>query len=177
MYCRHPGSLRCTRSSLFHLDSRHRSRRSFGLAGFSPAARGFGSNGDRADVAGTGREDQTERGGTNYVGSNSEGVGTSGRGACPRQNSCQSAKLIRVSRANSDIPLDSCLNAKISQLVITKNNRLEFSEYSWHFFRPRCCKIEVLRAITSKKGPEKISTYGVRLGQFAVCPKPIGHLQ
>ena len=105
MYCRHPGSHRCTRSSLFHLDSRHRSRRSFGLAGFSPAARGFGSNGDRVDGAGTGREDHTDRGRTNYVGSNSEGIGTSGRGACPRQNSCQSAKLIRVSRANSDIPI------------------------------------------------------------------------
>ena len=104
MYCRHPGSLRCTRSSLFHLDSRHRSRRSFGLAGFSPAAKGFRSNGDRADDAGTGREDQTNRCGTNYFGSNSESIGTSGRGACPRQNSCQSAKLIGVSRANSDIP-------------------------------------------------------------------------
>ncbi len=79
-------------------------RRSFGLAGFSPAARGLESNGDRADGAGTGREDQTDRGGRNYVGSNSQGIGTSGRGACPRQNSCQSAKLIRVSRPNSDIP-------------------------------------------------------------------------
>ena len=63
----------------------------------SPAARGFGSNGDRADDAGTGREDQTNRRGTNYIGSNSESIGTTGRGARPRQNSCQSAKLIRVS--------------------------------------------------------------------------------
>jgi hypothetical protein len=39
-----------------------------------------------------------------YVGSNSKGIGTSGRGACPRQNSCQSAKLIRVNRVNSDPP-------------------------------------------------------------------------
>jgi hypothetical protein len=72
---------------------------------FRRRATGFGSNGDRVDGAGTGREDQTDRGRTNYVGSNSEGTGTSGRGACPRQNSCQSAKLIRVSRANSDIPI------------------------------------------------------------------------
>jgi hypothetical protein len=104
LYCRHPRSLRCTRSSLFHLHSQHRSGRSYGLAGFSPAARGFGSNGDRANGAGTGRQDQTDRGGTNCVGSNSEGIGTSGRGACPGQDSCQGAKLIRVSRANSDIP-------------------------------------------------------------------------
>jgi hypothetical protein len=31
-------------------------------------------------------------------------------GACPRQNSCQSAKLIRVSRANSDIPIPPSKN-------------------------------------------------------------------
>ena len=61
-------------------------------------------DGDRVDGAGTGRQDQTDRGGTNCVGSNSEGIGTSGRGACPGQDSCQSAKLIRVSCANSDIP-------------------------------------------------------------------------
>jgi len=38
-----------TRSSLFHLNSRYRFGRSFGLAGLSAAARRFGSNGDRAD--------------------------------------------------------------------------------------------------------------------------------
>jgi hypothetical protein len=42
-------------------------------------------------------EDQTDRGGTNYLGSNSEGIATTGRGARPRQNCRQSAKLIRVS--------------------------------------------------------------------------------
>jgi hypothetical protein len=70
-----------------------------GLGGViaSPAARGFGSNCDRADDAGTGREDQTNRCGTNYIGSNSESIGTTGRGARPRQNSGQSGKLIRVS--------------------------------------------------------------------------------
>ena len=37
-------------------------------------------------------------------------------GACPRQNSCQSAKLIRVSRANSDIPIPPALS--LSLLVV-----------------------------------------------------------
>src|ERR1700674_587679 len=32
-----------------------------------------------------------------YIGSNSEGIGTTGRGARPRQNCCQSAKLTPVS--------------------------------------------------------------------------------
>ena len=72
------------RSSLFDLNSRYRFGRSYGLAGLSAAARGFGSNGDRVDGAGTGREDQTDRGGTNYNGSNSERIGTTGRGARPR---------------------------------------------------------------------------------------------
>jgi hypothetical protein len=63
------------------------------------------------------------------------------------------------------------------QLVITKNNRLEFSDYSGHFFRPRCCKIEASREITPKKGLKKYQNVEVRLGQFAVCQKPIGHLQ
>jgi hypothetical protein len=59
------------------------------------------------------------------------------------------------------------------QLVITKNNRLEFSDYSWHFFRPRCCKIEVSRAITSKKAPEKISKRGSQARP--VCRLPETH--
>jgi threonine dehydrogenase-like Zn-dependent dehydrogenase len=67
---------------------------SYGLAGFSAAARGFGSNGDRADGASKDREDQTNRCGTNYIGSDSEGIGTTGRGTRPRQNCCRSATLI-----------------------------------------------------------------------------------
>jgi hypothetical protein len=98
LYCRHPGSFRRKRSSLFDLNSRYRFGRSFGLAGLSAAARGFGSNGDRVDGAGTGRENQTNRCGTNYIGSDSEGIGTTGREARARQNCCQSPKLIRGQR-------------------------------------------------------------------------------
>jgi hypothetical protein len=71
-----------------------------GLGGVmaSPAFRrrqeDLGSNGDRADGASTGQEDQTNRCGTIYIGSDSEGIGTTGRGARPRQNCCRSAKLI-----------------------------------------------------------------------------------
>jgi NADPH:quinone reductase-like Zn-dependent oxidoreductase len=38
--------------------------------------------------------DQTNRCGTNYIGSDSEGIGTIGRGTRPRQNCCRSATLI-----------------------------------------------------------------------------------
>jgi hypothetical protein len=71
-----------------------------GLGGVmaSPAFRrrqeDLGSNGDRADGASTGQEDQTNRCGTIYIGSDSEGIGTIGRGTRPRQNCCRSAKLI-----------------------------------------------------------------------------------
>ena len=124
-----------TRSSLFHLNSRYRFGRSFGLAGLSAAARRFGSNGDRADGAGTDREDHTDRCGTNYFRSNSEGIGTTGRGSRPRQNCCRSAKLIRASVGHK--VLSRATIAVVSaQLADESSCRLNEALYLYRHF---CC--------------------------------------
>ena len=119
---------------------------------------------NRVDGAGTGREDHTDRGRTNYVGSNSKGIGTSGRGACPRQNSCQSAKLIRVSRANSDIPIppgkNNIYRRKISSEELGSRPLTSSARHGWW----RCLRTAQLLA--PKPGQKPRTAFLGKLGEI-----------